>query len=67
MGDYLALELDQTLPIPIVNLPSIMFLDSWLPFPVNKALVTSLGKKIWSTHKKVLRPPVDLTEGDDVS
>ena len=62
MGDYLAIELDRILPIPIVNLPSIIFPDSLLPFPVNEALVTSLGNKIWSTRRKVLRPPSYLME-----
>ena len=46
MGNYLAIELDKITPIPILNLPSIIFPDSLLPFPVNEALVTSLGHKI---------------------
>jgi hypothetical protein len=62
MGDYLAIELDRIPPIRIVNLPSIIFPDSLLPFPINEALVTSLGNKIWSTRRKVLRPPSYLTE-----
>ena len=62
MGNYLAIKLNQIMPIPIVNLPSIMFPDSLLPFSVNEVLVTSLGNKIWNSHKKVLRPPESLTE-----
>ena len=62
MGNYLAIELDKIAPIPIVNLPSIVFPDSLLPFPVNEALIASLGYKIWSTSHKILKPPKRLTE-----
>ena len=62
MANYLAIKLDKIVPIPILNLPSIIFPDSLLPFPINEALVTSLGNKIWSSHKKILKPPKMLTE-----
>ena len=62
MGNYLAIKLDKITPIPIVNLPSIVFPNSLLPFPVNEALIASLGYKIWSTCHKILKPPKRLTE-----
>jgi len=57
MGNYLAIELEKVKPIPILNLPSITFPDSSLPFAINEALLVSLGRKVWNSHANVLVPP----------
>ena len=62
MGNYLAIELDKIAPISIVNLPSIVFPDSLLPFTVDEALINSLGYKIWNARRQTLKPPKKLTE-----
>ena len=62
MGKYLAIELDKVAPIPISNLPSIIFPDSSLPFSIDERLLISLGKKVWNARKNVLVPPKGLLE-----
>ena len=62
MGNYLAIELKKVKPIPILNLSSITFPNSSLPFAVNEPLLVSLRKKIWNSHANVLVPPKGLSE-----
>jgi len=41
-------ELEKVKPIPILNLPSITFPNSSLPFTINKAFLVSLGRVLYS-------------------
>jgi Fungal protein kinase len=62
MGNYLAIELEKVAPIQILNLPSIVFPDSSLPFNIDETLLASLGRKVWNPRKNVLVPPAGLSE-----
>jgi hypothetical protein len=62
MGNYLAIELERVSPVPIFNLPSLVFPDSSLPFPVDEALLVSLGDQVWDPHSNTLVPPQRLSE-----
>ena len=64
MGNYLAIELEKVSPIPIFNLPSVVFPDSSLPFPIDEALLVSLGDEVWDPDSNTLAPPLGLSEID---
>jgi hypothetical protein len=57
----LEIELEKSRTTWSLNLPSIIFPDSSLPFPVNVALLHSL-QEIWDLRNKMLMPPIGLTE-----